>query len=449
MRLTFFFLYIKIKVELWTNYLDLHIIYKKGGILMPKIKIEGKHTLTGTINISGAKNSAVALIPASILCDEDVTITNVPNISDIDSLEEILISLNAKISRDEEMVKIDSSEIKNVKIEESLAKKLRASYYFMGALLGKFKKVDIYFPGGCTIGERPINLHLKGFEKLGATITEEGNHFVIEANELKGNKIYLDFPSVGATINIIFAAVKAKGKTYIKNAAKEPEIVNVATFLNNMGAKIKGAGTNVIVIEGVEHLHSCFHEVIPDRIEAGTYLIMGALLGKNLKINNIIPSHIESLTSKLREAGVDMEINDDNIVVNSVEKMNPIDIETLVFPGFPTDLQQTIIPFLTQCEGVSKVRETIYENRFQNIPDTVKMGADISVIDNEVAIVKGKTNLYGKDVIATDLRGGASMLICGLIAEGVTTVDNIHYILRGYDNIVEKLSNVGAKIELI
>ena len=416
---------------------------------MPKIKIEGKHTLTGTINISGAKNSAVALIPASILCDEDVTITNVPNISDIDSLEEILLSLNAKISRDEEMVKIDSSEIKNVKIEESLAKKLRASYYFMGALLGKFKKVDIYFPGGCTIGERPINLHLKGFEKLGASITEEGNHFIIEANELKGNKIYLDFPSVGATINIIFAAVKAKGKTYIKNAAKEPEIVNVATFLNNMGAKIKGAGTNVIVIEGVEHLHSCFHEVIPDRIEAGTYLIMGALLGKNLKINNIIPSHIESLTLKLREAGVDMEINDDNIVVNSVDKMNAIDIETLVFPGFPTDLQQTIIPFLTQCEGVSKVRETIYENRFQNIPDTVKMGADISVIDNEVAIVKGKTNLYGKDVFATDLRGGASMLICGLIAEGVTTVDNIHYILRGYDNIVEKLSSVGAKIELI
>jgi len=416
---------------------------------MPKIKIEGKHTLTGTINISGAKNSAVALIPASILCDEDVTITNVPNISDIDSLEEILLSLNAKITRDEEVVKIDSSEIINVKIEESLAKRLRASYYFMGALLGKFKKVDIYFPGGCTIGERPINLHLKGFEKLGATITEEDNHFVIEAKELKGNKIYLDFPSVGATINIMFAAVKAKGKTYIKNAAKEPEIVNVATFLNNMGAKIKGAGTNVIVIEGVEHLHSCFHEVIPDRIEAGTYLIMGALLGKNLKINNIIPSHIESLISKLREAGVDMEINDDHIVVNSVENLRAIDIETLVFPGFPTDLQQTIVPFLTQCDGVSKVRETIYENRFQNIPDTVKMGADISVRDNEVAIIKGKTELYGKDVIATDLRGGASMLICGLIAEGITTVDNIHYILRGYDNIVEKLSNVGAKIELI
>ena len=416
---------------------------------MPKIKIEGKHTLTGTIDISGAKNSAVALIPASILCDEIVTINNVPNISDIDSLEEILLKLNAKITRNEDIVKIDSSEIINVNIEEELSKKLRASYYFMGALLGKFKKVDIYFPGGCTIGERPINLHLKGFEELGATIIEENNHFTIEAKELTGSKIYLDIPSVGATINIMLAAVKAKGKTYIENAAKEPEIVNVATFLNNMGAKIKGAGTNVIVIEGVDYLHSCFHEVIPDRIEAGTYLIMGALLGKDLKINNIIPSHIESLTSKLKEAGVNMKINDDNIIVNSVDNLKAIDIETLVFPGFPTDLQQTIIPFLTQCEGISKVRETIYENRFQNIPDTVKMGADISVRDNEIAIIKGKTNLYGKDVVATDLRGGASMLICGLIAEGITTVDNIHYILRGYDNIVEKLSNVGAKIELI
>jgi len=416
---------------------------------MPKIKIEGKHTLTGTINISGAKNSAVALIPASILCDEVVTINNVPNISDIDSLEEILLSLNAKITRNEEEIKINSFEIENTKIDEELSKKLRASYYFMGALLGKFKKVDMYFPGGCVIGERPINLHLKGFEKLGATIIEEDNHFIIEAKELRGNKIYLDIPSVGATINIMLAAVKAKGKTYIKNAAKEPEIVNVATFLNNMGAKIKGAGTNVITIEGVNHLHSCFHEVIPDRIEAGTYLIIGALTGKELKINNIIPSHLESLTSKLKESGVNMEINDDNIIVSKVEKLKAINIETLVFPGFPTDLQQTIIPFLTQCEGISKVRETIYENRFQNIPDTVRMGANISVRDNEFAIIKGKTDLYGKEVNATDLRGGASMLICGLIAEGTTIVDNIHFILRGYDNIVEKLSNVGAKIELI
>ncbi len=417
---------------------------------MPKkIKIEGKHTLTGTINISGAKNSAVALIPASVLCDETVTITNVPTISDIDYLEEILLALNAKINRKEDVVQIDSSSIINDGIKEELSNKLRASYYFMGALLGKFKKVDMYFPGGCAIGERPINLHLKGFEKLGAVIKEENNHFIIEAKQLKGSKIYLDIPSVGATINIMLAAAKAKGKTYIENAAKEPEIVNVATFLNNMGAKIKGAGTDTIIIEGVTYLHSCFHEVIPDRIEAGTYLIIGSLLGKNLKINNIIPSHIEALTSKLKEAGVKMKINSDNIIIDKSDDLTPIDIETLNFPGFPTDLQQIIIPFLTQCKGISRVRETIYENRFQNIPDTVKMGADIAIRDGEIAIITGKTDLYGKNVSATDLRGGASMIVCGLIAEGETIIDNIYYILRGYDNIVEKLSNVGAKIELI
>lgn len=416
---------------------------------MPKIRIEGQHKLSGTINISGAKNSAVALIPASILCDEEVTIANVPNISDIDSLEEILLGLNAKIDRDNDTVKIDSSSVCNSFIREELSKKLRASYYFMGALLGRFKKVDMYFPGGCSIGERPINLHLKGFEELGANVTIKDNRFIIEADELIGSKIYLDIPSVGATINIMLAAVKAKGKTYIKNAAKEPEIVNVATLLNNMGAKIKGAGTNVIVIEGVKYLHSCFHEVIPDRIEAGTYLIMGALLGDNLKINNIIPTHLEALTSKLKEAGVNLVINDDNIVVSSSDKLNAVDVETLVYPGFPTDLQQPFVPFLTQCEGISRLKETIYENRFQNIPDTVRMGADISVRDNEVAIIKGKTDLCGCDVVATDLRGGASMLICGLIASGVTTVDNIGHILRGYDNIVFKLKSVGAKIELI
>ena len=416
---------------------------------MPKIKITGKNILKGTINISGAKNSAVALIPASILCDEIVKISNVPNISDIDCLEDILISLNAKIDRDGDVVTIDSSNIINSEIKEELSNKLRASYYFMGALLGKFKKVDMYFPGGCAIGQRPINLHLKGFEELGASVTEEGNHFIIEANELKGSKIYLDIPSVGATINIMLAAVKAKGKTYIENAAKEPEIVNIATLLNNMGAKIKGAGTNVITITGVDYLHSCFHEVIPDRIEAGTYLIIGALLGDKLKINNIIPSHLEAITSKLQEAGVEMTINDDNIIVSKCDNLKAIDVETLVFPGFPTDLQQPLIPFLTKCKGISKVRETIYENRFQNIPDTVRMGANITIRNNEYAIVKGPTELYGCEVKATDLRGGASMLICGLIADGDTVIDNIHYILRGYDNIIKKLSDVGAKIELI
>lgn len=416
---------------------------------MPKIKIEGGHQLTGEIEVSGSKNSAVALIPAALLCDEIVKITNVPNISDIDSLEEILTYLEAKIVRESNNLTIDSSCIVNKEIPEEMSQKLRASYYFMSSLLGKYKHVEMYFPGGCSIGERPIDQTLKGYRALGATVIEEGNHYIIDAQKLIGNKIYLDMPSVGATINILLVAVKAEGKTIIKNAAKEPEIVNVATFLNNMGAKIKGAGTNVITITGVNYLHSSFHEVIPDRIEAGTFLIIGSLLGENLKIKNIIPSHLEALTSKLIEAGVKMTIDDDSITVSKGSKYNSVNIKTLPYPGFPTDLQQPFIPFLTQCNGLSIVEETIYENRFQNIYDTNRMGANIIIKNNQIAKVKGVTKLYGKDVTATDLRGGASMLICGLIADGITTIDNIKYILRGYDNICYKLSKVGAKIELI
>lgn len=417
---------------------------------MPKIKIEGGHKLTGTITVGGAKNSVVALIPAAILCDEKITISNVPNITDVDDLENILLHLDAKINRQEGIVEIDSSKISNKEITYELSKKLRASYYFMGALLGKFKKVDMYFPGGCAIGARPINLHLKGFELLGAKITEEDNHFIIEADKLKGNNIYLDFPSVGATINIMLAAVKAKGKTIIDNAAQEPEIVNIATFLNNMGAKIKGAGTSTITIIGVKYLHSCFHEVIPDRIEAGTYLIIAALLGKNLKVANMIPNHLEALIAKLTEAGVEMEIGLDNIIVKEVKKYKAVNIKTLVYPGFATDLQQVMATFLTQCSGSSTIEETIYENRFQNLPGLEKMGATYKISkDNRKATIKGKTNLTGTYVDATDLRGGASLLIAGLIAEGTTTIDNISYILRGYDKIAEKLTKVGAKIEII
>ena len=417
---------------------------------MPKIKIEGGHKLSGTITISGAKNSAVALIPASILCDETAVISNVPNITDVDDLEKILVHLNARINRSQDKVEINSSDIINQEITEDLSKKLRASYYFMGALLGKFHRVEMYFPGGCSIGARPINLHLKGFESLGAKITEEDNHFLIEADKLKGNNIYLDFPSVGATINIMLAAVKAKGKTVIDNAAAEPEIVNVATFLNNMGAKIKGAGTSTITIIGVKHLHSCFHEVIPDRIEAGTYLIAGALIGENLKIDNIIPNHLEALLAKLTESGVDLQIGIDNIVVNASKNYHATFIKTLVYPGFATDLQQLMATFLTQCKGRSIIEETIYENRFQNLKELEKMGANVKIRkDNHKATIKGVTKLIGTDVKATDLRAGASLLLAGLIAEGTTTIDNISYILRGYDKIVEKLAKVGAKIEII
>ena len=416
---------------------------------MTKIKIEGGHKLTGEIQVSGAKNSAVALIPAAILCDEEVKITNVPNISDVNSLEEILNYLNAKIIREENEVTIDSSHIINKEIPEEMSQKLRASYYFMSSLLGKYKHVEMYFPGGCSIGERPIDQTLKGYRALGATVVEEGNRYVIDAKELKAANIYLDMPSVGATINIMLVAVKAKGTTIIENVAKEPEIVNVATFLNNMGAKIIGAGTNKIKITGVEYLHKSYHEVIPDRIEAGTFVIIGSLLGENLRIKNIIPSHIESLTSKLIEAGVNLKIGEDYIYVNSGNKYKAINIKTLPYPGFPTDLQQPIIPFLTQCHGTSTVEETIYENRFQNIYDTNRMGASIIVKNNKIAKVKGITQLQGKNVTATDLRGGASMLICGLIANGTTTIDNVKYILRGYDDICGKLTKVGAKIELI
>ncbi len=417
---------------------------------MPRIRIEGGHKLSGTIPISGAKNSVVALIPAAILCDETATISNVPDITDVDDLENILIHLNAKINRTTGKVEINSSDIINKEITSELSKKLRASYYFMGALLGKFKKVDMYFPGGCSIGERPINLHLKGFEALGARITEEDNHFIIEADSLKGNNIYLDFRSVGATINIMLAAVKATGKTVIDNAAAEPEIVNVATFLNNMGAKIKGAGTSTITITGVKHLHSCFHEVIPDRIEAGTYLILASLIGENLKIDNIIPNHLEALIAKLTESGVDMEIGIDNILVKEPKNYKSINIKTLVYPGFATDFQQIMATYMTQCKGSSTIEETIFENRFQNLYELEKMGAIIKVRkDNKKATIKGKTKLVGTEVVSTDLRGGASLVIAGLIAEGVTTISNISYILRGYDKIIEKLTNVGAKIEII
>mgnify|MGYP000388788453 CR=1 FL=1 len=416
---------------------------------MSKIKIEGGHKLTGEIEVSGAKNSAVALVPAAILCDEEVTISNVPNISDIDSLEEILNYLNAKVKRENGVLTIDSTNIENKEIPEEMSQKLRASYYFMSSLLGKYKHVEMYFPGGCTIGERPIDQTLKAYRALGAVVIEEGNRYIVDAEELKGATIYLDMPSVGATVNTMLAAVKAKGTTVIENVAKEPEIVNVATFLNNMGAKIKGAGTNVITITGVDYLHKSFHEVIPDRIEAGTYVIIGALLGENLTIKNLIPSHIESLTSKLIEAGVEMNINEDSITIKKPNKYKAVSVKTLPYPGFPTDLQQPLIPFLTQCHGISTVEETIWENRFQNIYDTNRMGANIIVKDNRVAKVKGVTKLTGKNVTATDLRGGASMLICGLIADGITTIDNIKYILRGYDNICGKLSKVGAKIELI
>lgn len=413
---------------------------------MKILEIEGQRELSGTIRISGAKNSCVALIPAAILSDDEVTICNVPEITDTDALCEILESLNVGVKRASESVLINAEKMQNTEIKEEFSKKLRASYYFMGALLGKYKKAVMYFPGGCSIGARPINLHLKGFEALGAKVTNENNKYIVEAEELKGANIYLDFASVGATINIMLAAVKAKGLTIIDNAAKEPEIVNVATFLNNMGAKITGAGTSTIKIEGVEKLHGCFHEVIPDRIEAGTYIIIGALCGNRLKIDNIIPEHIDSLLSKLQEIGVDLEIGSDYVIVSKEEITKPTNIKTSVYPGFPTDLQQPFTVLLTQCSGKSKVEETIWENRFMHIAYLNQLGADIT-IKNQTATIIGPTKLKGTSVVATDLRAGAAMVAAALIAEGKTTITNVEHILRGYENIVSKLKDVGAKIE--
>ena len=415
---------------------------------MKQIKITGGNTLTGEIKISGAKNSAVALIPAAILCDETATIFNVPNISDIDALSEILEYLNAGVKREEDAIIIDSSSIVNKEIPKGISKKLRASYYFMSALLGKYKKVEMYFPGGCSIGARPIDQTLKGFKALGAIVQEDGDKYTITADELKGGYVYLDMPSVGATINTILVATKASGTTIIENAAKEPEIVNVATFLNNMGAKITGAGTSQIKIVGVDKLHKCMHEVIPDRIEAGTYIIAGALAGDKLRISNIIPEHVESLTSKLIEIGVDIEEGNDYMIVSKGNKYKKTKIKTLGYPGFPTDLQQPITTLLTQCKGISEVHETVYERRFQNIEYLNKMGAEIKINDDK-AFIYGPSELKGKKVTATDLRAGACLVLAGLVAEGTTTIENVDHILRGYENIIEKLSGVGANIKLV
>ena len=412
------------------------------------LKVQGGKELEGRVKISGAKNSAVALLPATLLCDESVNLLNVPDISDTVALFDILSYLGAKITNlGEESYKIDVSNIENKPITDEMSNKLRASYYFMGALLGKYKKAVVSYPGGCSIGSRPIDLHLKGFESLGAKIKYEENNIIISAEELKGSNIYLDFASVGATINIMLAAVKAEGTTIIDNAAREPEIVNIAMFLNSMGAKITGAGTSTIRIKGVKNMHSSVHEVIPDRIEAGTYIMIGACACKSLVVENVIPEHLEALTQKLLEMGVDLKIEDESIYVSNKNKLKAVKIKTQVYPGFPTDMQQIMSSLMTTAEGRSVIEETIYENRFQNLYEIKKMGANVEINSNK-GYIFGPTKLRGKTVNATDLRAGASLVLAALIAEGTTTINNADYILRGYEHITEKLTSLGAKIEL-
>lgn len=414
---------------------------------MKQMILEGGHPLSGVIEISGSKNSAVALIPASLLTNGVIELINIPEISDIEALTEILVFLGAKITRENKTMRIDCTKVQNKEIPEQISKRLRASYYFMGALLGRYKHVEMYFPGGCSIGARPINLHLEGFEKLGAKVKVEGNKYTVEADELIGNDIYFNIASVGATINLMLAATYAKGRTTIHNAAREPHVINVANLLNKMGAKVTGAGSSTIQIEGITTLESAEIEVVPDYIEAGTYVIAGALCGDHLEVKNLVPEHIASLTDALKKMGADIDIQENKICVSRVKNYQPIDIKTEVFPGFPTDLQQPFTPLLALANGISTINETIFENRFMHIPYLQEMGAKITVVER-TATIEGSTSFQAKHVVATDLRAGASLILAALVAEGETTIDGIEHVLRGYENIVLKLMQVGAKISI-
>jgi UDP-N-acetylglucosamine 1-carboxyvinyltransferase len=413
---------------------------------MEKLMIAGGDFLKGTVRISGAKNSAVALIPATILADSPVTIEGLPDISDVEILKDLLEEIGGKVELCNNDMTVDPSSMISMPLPNGKVKKLRASYYLMGAMLGRFKKAVIGLPGGCHLGPRPIDQHIKGFEALGASVTNEQGAIYLRADELRGARIYLDVVSVGATINIMLAAVRAKGRTIIENAAKEPEIIDVATLLTNMGAKIKGAGTDVIRIEGVENLHGCRHTIIPDRIEAGTYMILGAAVGRGVVIDNVIPQHLESLIAKLREMGVHIESGDDQIFVDrGPEPLKAVDIKTLVYPGFPTDLQQPFTTLLTNATGSCMVTDTIYGARFKHIDELRRMSANIKV-EGRTAIINGPIQLQGAKVKASDLRAGAALVIAGLLADGVTEVTGLEHIDRGYSHLVEKLTGLGATV---
>ncbi|KXS07018.1 UDP-N-acetylglucosamine 1-carboxyvinyltransferase [Enterococcus faecium] len=417
---------------------------------MKKIVIKGNRPLAGEVTISGAKNSAVALIPAAILADSPVILEGVPDIQDVHSLIEISEIMGATVHFSNNILEIDPREIVSIPMPHGKINSLRASYYFMGTLLGKFGEAVVGLPGGCYLGPRPIDLHVKGFEALGAEVTNEHGAMYLrtENKGLRGNRIFMDVVSVGATINVMLAAVKAKGQTVIENAAREPEIIDVATLLNNMGAKVRGAGTDVIRIEGVETLHGCRHFMIPDRIEAGTYLALAAAVGNGIKVKNVIFEHLESFIAKLQEIGVHMKISEDEIEVYPSKELKPANIMTYPYPGFATDLQQPLTALLLMTTGTSEIIDTIYAKRVNHVPELARMGADITVEGNMI-IVNGPNKLHGTEVVASDLRAGACLVIAGLLAEGTTTIYNVDYILRGYDHIIEKLTALGASIEMI
>ncbi len=416
---------------------------------MEKFIITGGNRLNGEINISGAKNAAVAIIPAVVLSDDVCTIENIPDIKDVRLMAEILREMGASVEKlDSSTLRIDPTTIKSPVAPAELATGMRASYYLLGALLGKFNRAEVAMPGGCCFGVRPIDQHLKGFSALGATHEITDAIIKVKADKLAGAHVYLDVVSVGATMNLMLAAVKAEGQTIIENSAKEPHIVDLANFLNSMGADIRGAGTDVIKIRGVKHLGGTVYSIIPDQIEAGTYMAAVAGAGGDVLIKNVIPKHLESITAKLREMGVTVTEYDEAVRVQNDGRLNKCNIKTMPHPGFPTDMQPQITAILTMANGTSIINESVWDSRFRYIDELARMGAQISV-DGRLAIVEGIDHLKGAPVKAVDLRAGAAMIIAGLIATGTTVIEDIKHIDRGYEHVVEKLSAVGADIKRV
>ena len=400
----------------------------------------------GKISVSGAKNAALPVVMASLMGQGDSLLCDIPNLRDIRNIIKIIKDLGAEVDYKDNQLKVNSDAVDKVQVPNDLAQELRASYYILGAFLARHGQAETTIPGGCDIGDRPIDLHLKGFRALGAEVEIDGNFVHLEAEQLRGAKIYLDYPSVGATMNIMMAASLAEGKTVIENAAREPEIVDLANYLNVMGAEIKGAGTDMIRIEGVEELKGTEYTIIPDRIEAGTYLIMGAVTGSELYVDNVLVEHIKPLVAKLKEMGVKIEEDVSGVKVKAEGNLKAVDVKTLPYPGFPTDLQAPFMVLLTQAKGQSKVIETVFENRFSHVEQLQKMGAKIEEKKiGHTAIVK-KSDLKGSKVEATDLRAGAALILAGLVAEGKTTIHEGYHIERGYEDIIEKLSGIGVEI---
>ena len=416
---------------------------------MDNFVINGGHELFGEVNISGAKNAAVAIIPAALLAEDTVRIENIPQISDVHLIIEILNRMGAEIKVvNKNTLDINTTNINYQSIPYELTSHFRASYYLIGAMLGRFSKADVALPGGCDFGVRPIDQHVKGFKMLGAQVDIIDGVVCAKAEKLVGTPVYMDVVSVGATINIMLAAVKARGLTVIENAAKEPHIVDLANFLNSMGADVRGAGTDVIKIRGVEKMHGCTYSIIPDQIEAGTYMIAAAACGGDVLVKNVIPKHLESITAKLEEAGAEVIEYDDAVRVTRFKALSKCNVKTMPHPGFPTDMQPQMAVLLSIANGTSILSESVWDNRFQYVQQLLRMGADIQV-DGKVAVIVGVPRLDGTTVRATDLRAGAAMIIAGLVAEGVTTVEDTIYVERGYEDVVEKFSALGADIKRV